>query len=99
MAKKSSREFVGELAIGIVFLYKVQKPRKVIAVQLLHVCLAEALGKLPQVWTSPNLFDHLLGGCVVFFKATRIVAYEVYPRGASPPPGTNQGTVVFRGES
>jgi hypothetical protein len=37
MPKKSSRKFVGKLTIGFMFLYQVQKLRKVIAVQLLHI--------------------------------------------------------------
>src|SRR3954453_12307054 len=95
MPKKSSREVVCKLTVGIVFLYELQKFRKAITVQLRHICFGEILAKLPQVRTSPNLFDYLLGSCVVFLKVVRIIANKIYPRGATTSSSTNQGTVVF----
>ena len=94
MPEKSSSEFVSELAIWIVFPYEVQKRREIVAVQLCHVCFSETLTELPQVRTGTDLFHQLFGLCVVFFVAARIVADEIYPRGATVSSGANQGAVV-----
>ncbi len=57
MSKKPSGEAVGKLATGIMFFYKFEEPRKVITVQPPHICFVETLAKLPQVGTSPDLFN------------------------------------------
>src|SRR3954468_11478893 len=95
MAKKPSREVVGKLTFGIVFLYEVYKVCKVIPMQLHHIRFAEAFAKLSQVRPRTNLFHYFFGFCIEFFVATRIVANDIYPRRAVLPSRTDQGTVVL----
>jgi hypothetical protein len=68
-AKKSLRECIGKLAIRIMFPYEVIKPRKAVLMQPRHIRFAETFAILPEVWTSPELFDHLFSSRVIFFKA------------------------------
>src|SRR5215210_225965 len=44
------------------------------------------------------LLDQVFGGRVVLFETVRVVADQVYPRRAPPPPRTDQGAVVHGGE-
>ena len=67
MPEKSSRELIGELAMRIVFVYELHKPREVVAVQSRNIVSTEPFAILPQVRASPNFFDNFLGGCVVLF--------------------------------
>ena len=87
-SKESPREFVGELAVGVVLLHEGYELRKVVLVQLYHVRFGEAPAELPQVRASPDLFDQHLGGRVVLLEANRIVAAEVYPRTPAIPAGS-----------
>jgi hypothetical protein len=79
MSEKPSCEAVRKLTIRIVFLHEVSEPRKGSIVKFRQICFCETLAKLPQVRTSPDLFDQFFGFCIEPFEAARIVANQINP--------------------
>jgi len=72
-SKEPAREVVGELAVGIVFLYQVYELREAVLMQACQVLLVEGLAELTEVRPGPDLFWQTFGGRVVLLEALRIV--------------------------
>src|SRR5829696_4557088 len=97
-SKEPACEVVGELAVGVVFLYQVDELRKAVLMQACQVLLVEGLAELPEVRPGPDLLYQIFGGHVVFLEALRIVTHQIYPRAPATPTGADQGALPFRRE-
>jgi hypothetical protein len=97
--EEPAREIVGELAVGVVFLYQLYKRREAVLMQACQVLLVEGFAELAEVRSRPDLLYQVFGGRVVLRETLRVVTYEIYPRAATTPPGADQGALSFRCES